>query len=124
MGLRHPDIYGPILDFSGDAAPTMNGSHSDYVKQFLGGAEAQYPAHDPRSLLASRRYPATTSMWLEAGDEEPRKRAQTIAIADAARADQVTVNLVTKPGQHNFDFWRTCVVDSTLWISEQLDLVP
>ncbi|MCU1343814.1 MAG: esterase [Acidimicrobiia bacterium] len=124
VGLRHPDIFGPILDFSGDAGPTMNGSRKDYVNQFLGGDDTRYAEHDPQALLAGRHFPATTALWLEAGDQEPRKKAATVAIADAARADAITVNLVTKPGQHNFDFWRTCVVDSALWIDQRLNLVP
>ena len=122
LGLRHPDLYGTIIDYSGDLGPNTNGNTARYIDRFLAGNPDLYPAHDPTSLLAAHPYPATTALWLEAGTDEPRKQADLVRIAAIARTNNITVELVTKPGRHNFTFWRQCVTDTPDWIGHHLGL--
>ena len=121
IGLRHPDLFGVIVDFSGDVGPNENGSVDRYVTHFLGGDATRYAAHDPMALLAGTPQP-TTAILLEAGDGEPKKKAGQQQLADTARAHGWTVDFVTKPGRHDFTFWRQCVAEAPEWIGRRLGL--
>ena len=121
IGLRHPDLFGVIVDFSGDVGPNENGSVDRYVTHFLGGDGARYAEHDPMVLLAGTPLP-TTTILLEAGDGEPKKKAGQQQLADTARAHGWTVDFVTKPGRHDFTFWRQCVAEAPEWIGRRLGL--
>ena len=119
IGLRNPSVYGPILSLSGDQAPTLNDRHG-YVDRFLGGDDAAYPAHSPIDLLADHAARPATTIYLQAGDQEPTKQRQSVAMAAAAKAAGIPVTLITKPGQHNFDFWRQGIADSIDWLAHAL----
>ena len=121
VGLRHPDLFGVIVDFSGDVGPNVNGSVDRYVTRFLGGDAARYAAHDPMALLGGPP-PSPTAILLEAGDGEPKKKAGQQQLADTARAHGWTVDFVTRPGRHDFTFWRQCIAEAPDWIGRQLGL--
>lgn len=122
IGLRHPDVFGPIVSFSADQSPTYNGRQG-YIDRFLGGDATAYTAHSPIDLLANHAPRPATTIYLAAGDQEPKKQAQTIAMANAARVNGLPLTLVTKPGKHNFDFWRQCLADSAEWVARSLGVI-
>ena len=66
--------------------------------------------------------PSPTAILLEAGDGEPKKKAGQQQLADTARAHGWTVDFVTRPGRHDFTFWRQCVAEAPDWIGRQLGL--
>jgi enterochelin esterase-like enzyme len=120
IGLRHSDVYGPIVAFSPDASPSCDGARDQYITRFLAGDVNAFTTHDPLSLLRGVHAPPTTAIYLEAGYREPSKEAQTMTIAQEAQAAGIPTQLVTKAGRHAFDFWRQCIIDSAPWIGTEL----
>jgi enterochelin esterase-like enzyme len=123
VGLRHPDVFGPILAISADEAPSLDGSQNAYVAHFLHGDPGALAAHSPLALIGDRTPRPHTTVYFESGDGEPAKQRQTIAMAAAARQAGIPTQLVTKPGKHNFDFWKQCIADSAPWVARALGVI-
>ena len=123
IGLRHPDVYGPIVAISADDHPSYDSSGPGYIDQFLQGDAAAFAGHSPLALLSDHTPRPHTTIYFESGDQEPAKQRQAVEMATAARQAGLPALLVTKPGKHNFDFWRTCVADSAPWVAAALGVI-
>lgn len=119
LGLRHSDLFGSFVDFSGDLAPRM-GSSEHSLRTLFGGSVAALRSHDPLTLLATARYP-NTGAWFEvgAGDFDPLTAARRLATA--AGTAGVETHLVVRPGGHNYSFWTVAFGDALPWLAHRLD---
>ena len=96
FGAKHPDVFGSILDISGEIAPSL-GSPSATIRQGFGGSVAAYTSELPLTILAAHHYTDTRAIFTWGGNDSvygpEGKRA-----AAAAQAAGMTVSQFSGPG--------------------------
>jgi enterochelin esterase-like enzyme len=118
LGLRNRFVAATILDFSGFTEPT----HSGGLKALFGRnsgltAAANNPATYARSLTSG---PAMR-VWLDSGSDDRQVKREITSMAATLRADQMTVQLHSRPGGHTYSVWRPALSQSLSWA---LPLLP
>lgn len=118
LGLRHPDRFATLLDFSGLDRPTHHGGIRALFRHPRRGLRAYEIAR-----LARRRPPV--SAWLAVGTADGRT---TRAVRHAARllaANGVDTRLALVPhAHHTWRVWRHCLADAFPWVASRLGLAP
>jgi len=124
LALGHPKEYAAFGNYSGFESPTYQSDNKAQTIQVLfGGSVAAYDAHDPRYLLAHRRYPGLAG-WFEAGAQDAESLPAARTLQRLASAAGIDTCLATPPGAHNFAFWQQAFADSLPWLSWKLQLTP
>jgi len=121
LGLRHPDMFSVIGDFSGDDHPSV---HGGLTKLFgvpewrVARLEAQY---DPRSQLAnwprSRHRPL---IWFSVGRGDHGTRFQVDGLYTMARADGFEAVFTLLGGGHTFRLWRAAFASALPFMADHL----
>ncbi|MCU1351170.1 MAG: esterase [Acidimicrobiales bacterium] len=122
LALRHPDRFGTLLDFSGEAVPTR---HGDPLKPYKGTqAERRRGrrAHDPNLLITSFVRPERLSIWFGVGRNDGKTTEVAQLLAAKARDRGFRTVLDRVPGGHKWSVWRLCFERALPWASEQLGL--
>jgi S-formylglutathione hydrolase FrmB len=98
----HPEIFGSLVDVSGENAPT-NGTLTHTIQIGFGGDAMAYRRATPAWVLAHHRYPAEQA-YFAAGARDAIDRRTMPVMAARARAAGMTTRLRFIPGvRHN---WR------------------
>jgi S-formylglutathione hydrolase FrmB len=121
MGLRHPDEFRVVGDFSGDDHPWATGGLRSLfwgsTQSELQHAESTY---DPRVLLAnwhSKRGPAIAFAIGRSDGLQPKlERLYAAALRDGLPATYATYS-----GGHEFHLWGRCLAGSFAWMVSYLD---
>lgn len=123
VALRNADVYPTFASYSGYATPTLDSAASTLATLFGGSTDAQ-SAHDPATLLGSKRYPGMGG-WFEVGtaDADPLAAERTLS-ALAIKAGIDTCTLEVAGGGHSFDVWSKGFADSLPWLAGRLGLTP
>ncbi|KAA9111184.1 esterase [Microbacterium rhizomatis] len=98
-GSQHPEIWGNLLDVSGNEFPGSETVDATIAKVF-GGDSAAFEAAKPAAVMAAApagSYAGHTAVFTTGGDDG-QFGAGTLANADAARAAGFTVFVETVPG--------------------------
>jgi enterochelin esterase-like enzyme len=114
LGLKHPDVWGTVLSFSGyfDADPKhfaarLWGEHPD---------PAALAAQSPTAIVGSA--PSESVRWkglrvfLGEGENETRETARAQGFAAALRRHGVHCTVQTAQGAHSWDVWRALLPES------------
>ena len=56
FGAKRPDLFGSILDISGELKP-LNGTEANTVSVIFKGNHAAFAAEEPANIMKARRYP-------------------------------------------------------------------
>lgn len=113
LGAAHPELYGTILDISGELVPS-NGSEAHTVTAGFGGDAAAYAAAAPTAILAAHAPYSNLAAIFVVGDGDQRFLPGVHTIADAAARAGVDTRLILSPGTahdwHTVDYaWTTAL---------------
>jgi len=115
IGLRHPDLYGAIGDFSGEEGPSVAGG----VRSLFPGTSVQAQqlaaTYDPAQLLRYWNGPVQPPIWFEVGTNDVNLPA--MAHLDLlARARGFDTHFVAQPAStHSFAAWHDAFHDALPW---------
>lgn len=124
LALRHPDLYAAFADYSGLEGPTVGETMQPALttQQLFGGSTAEYDAHQPAKLLATKRYPGMGG-WFEVGSIDTGPLAAQQKLVPPARAAGITTCAAVIPnGNHDFETWTQTFRDSLPWLAARLRL--
>lgn len=99
LGAGRPDLFGSLVDVSGERAP-LNGTVAHTIAVGFGGSSARYAAAAPFRLLAAHHYPATRAFFA-AGALDTDYGPVAPSMAAHARAAGMAVQLRRLPGLHH-----------------------
>lgn len=97
LGAKYPELFGGILDISGQLAP-HRGSVSATIHDAFGGSAARYQAASPLGLLAAGAPYRDTVAVFVSGQNDARFAPAAVTVAQAAVAAGMTVHSVLSPG--------------------------
>ncbi|WP_022884927.1 alpha/beta hydrolase [Glaciibacter superstes] len=96
FGSKYPDVWGNILDISGDAYAGAEDS-DQVLKEIFGGDQAAYDAVKPVNILAAGSYPDTTAIFT-VGADDGTFQPDAKAVSDAAAAAGMNTTYYEVPG--------------------------
>jgi enterochelin esterase-like enzyme len=97
FGTGFPDLFGTIVDMSGEARPA-DGSRQQTIDRGFGGDEAAYEAADPSTIMQRNAPYADTVAIIATGQYDQRYGPQADRIAAEATAAGITVVRQVVPG--------------------------
>lgn len=97
LGAGHPELFGSILDVSGELVPS-NGSMRHTVQAGFGGSIARYEAAMPLRVLTSTGPYADTRAIFAVGQDDSRYAPYQVTVAAAATAAGMKVTTLEIPG--------------------------
>jgi enterochelin esterase-like enzyme len=102
-GLRHPDVFGSVLDLSGFDRPTHRGG---VRALYDGDAVARARADSPGVYARSLRPDPPVFVWLGFGAQDGATAPGLRRLDADLRAAGFPVRLLVRPGFHTFRVWR------------------
>ncbi|MCU1570011.1 MAG: hypothetical protein JWR33_752 [Naasia sp.] len=97
LGAGHPELFGSVIDVSGEEAPSLGG-RTVTIDQGFGGDEAAYLAATPAGLLAAHApYPDSWALFA-AGEADSAYSASMRAVAARAASAGMRVEIDVSPG--------------------------
>jgi len=124
MGLRHPELFSVVGDFSGDDHPWISGG---LRKLFWGQTMSQLAraerAYDPRVLLAHWHSTDAPLIFFTSGSSD-HVLAKMQRLVLEARRDHIAATLTVLSGGHTFWFWSRSFAITMPWITQRLDVPP
>lgn len=88
FGAKHPEIFGSILDISGEIGPSL-GSPALTLKVGFGGDQAFYDREQPLFILSQHHYPDTVAIFTS-GSKDTYYGAEVSTAEAAAKAAGMT----------------------------------
>jgi len=120
IGLRHPDLYGAIGDFSGEEGPSVPGGLQRLFAGTVQQAEQQAALYNPAVLLKHWNDPVRPPIWFEVGTDDITAHAMT-SLDRLALADGFDTRFVVQQGaDHGFASWRDALRDSLPWFAHMM----
>ncbi|WP_407343596.1 alpha/beta hydrolase [Pengzhenrongella phosphoraccumulans] len=102
---KHPDLWGNVLDISGEEFPGAEHA-AKTLSQIFGGKQSAYDAQKPIVVLAHHTYPDTTAIFTASVDD-PVYVAAAKKVSAAAQAAGMRATYVELPsGGHTVDTLR------------------
>ncbi|MEJ4090894.1 alpha/beta hydrolase-fold protein [Corynebacterium sanguinis] len=118
---NHPEAYGSVLDFSGEAEPNV-GSHAETVQEIFGGSEEAFQKVNAATLLDKARgtsyYDGIVGRFV-AGEDDEMSTAALSHLNDLARAAGMDTTYDTVPGSHSYQVWRVAFRDNLDFVAER-----
>lgn len=99
LGAKHPDVFGNILDISGEEYPGAEDPAGNLAAVFNGN-EAAYDAQKPVNILARTTYKDTTAIFTVGGNDRTYIPAAEIVSAAAEKAGMATTYYVVPNAGH------------------------
>jgi enterochelin esterase-like enzyme len=120
LGAAHPDIFGSLVDISGEMAPTIG---ADTVQAAFGGSQAQYAAAFPAAIMEAMSPYADMTGYFCAGEDDAQYRPQVEQVEAAARASGMATRLSMSPGtSHDWGTVQWCVQDALPELGQRLGI--
>lgn len=120
LGSGHPDLFGSLVDISGEVAPTIG---ADTVQDAFDGSQAEYAAAFPAALMEARQPYADTTALFCAGADDAQYRPQVEQVEAAARAAGMTTRISASPGTaHDWGTVQWCVGDALPTLGARLGI--
>lgn len=120
MGLRHPDLFRAVGDFSGDDHPWISGG---LKRLFWGTTPSELlraeQSYDPRAILSSWHSTDAPAMAFCSGRNDhvlPKMRRLVVL----ARRDHITTTLEVFSGGHTFWLWNHSFAWAMPWMMRYL----
>ncbi|MBG6058300.1 enterochelin esterase-like enzyme [Cryobacterium sp. MP_M5] len=106
LGAAHPELYGTVLDISGELAPKA-GNPQQTVQAGFAGSAAAYAAAAPSAILAAHAPYQALHIIFAVGGDDTRYIAWTNTLKAAAERAGATTDLLVSPGTAHD--WHTVV---------------
>lgn len=106
LGAEHPDLFGTILDISGELVP-KSGSTAQTIQAGFAGSAAAYAAAAPSAVLAAHAPYRSLRIVFAVGGDDTRYMTWTNTLREAADRAGVSTDLVVSPGTAHD--WHTVV---------------
>jgi len=120
MGLRHPDLFRVVGDFSGDDHPWISGGLKPL---FWGTTQSQLlraeQSYDPRAILARWHASDAPAIMFSSGRSDPVLPKMNRLI-NAARRDHINTTLNVFSGGHTFWLWNESFAWALPWMMQHL----
>lgn len=97
FGAGHPDLFGSIVDVSGELGPS-NGTEAETIARGFSGDRAAYEAAQPQALLAAHAPYADSAAFFAVGQADATFTQFFHANSDAAEKAGMTVERYVSPG--------------------------
>ena len=119
IGLRHPDLYSAIGDFSGEEGPSVSGGARSLFTGSRQQADQQAAQYDPAVLLRQWDRSVRPPIWFEVGTHDITSHAMA-SLDLMARADGFDTHFVIQQGtDHGFASWRDAIRDALPWFANR-----
>ncbi|MGV8965811.1 MAG: alpha/beta hydrolase-fold protein [Cellulomonas sp.] len=102
---KHPELWGNVLDISGEEYPGAEHAAKTLVQNF-GGNQSAYDAQKPIAILSHHTYPDTTAVFTASIDDPVYVAAAQKVSAAATVAGMDTTNIQLPSGGHTVDTLR------------------
>jgi enterochelin esterase-like enzyme len=99
LGALHPELFGNIVDVSGELQPDL-GSVDATVEVGFGGDQTAYEAAKPVNLLRAGSFPDSVALFASGSEDEPYLSASRTLEAAAAKAGMTTDLFVSQGTGH------------------------
>ncbi|TFB87414.1 esterase [Cryobacterium algoricola] len=96
FGAKHPDVFGSLLDISGEIEPSL-GAESATLRNGFAGNQAAYDVEKPVNIMKAHHY---TDMYaiFTSGEKDPTYTAEATTAEAAAKTAGMTTVRLTGPG--------------------------
>ena len=122
IGLRHPDLYGAIGDFSGEGGPSVRGGPQRLFAGTAQQAAQQATQYNPAMLLKHWDDRVRPPIWFEVGTNDITAHAMT-SLDLLALADGFNTHFVVQQGtDHSFASWRDAFRDALPWFANLMSM--
>ena len=122
FGAARPQLFGSIVDISGQTAPTV-GSLQNTIRDGFGGSKARYEAAIPRNIMAANGPYLHTLALFGYGAGDTRYGPQARAIASEAKAAGMETHVFVSPGTaHDWHTVNFALKASLTLVSERWGL--
>ena len=97
LGAGHPELFGSILDISGELEPKV-GSPAETIAAGFGGSAADYDAAKPLSIIAAHAPYADMVGVFAAGALDTKYTPWVATVAAAAKSAGMSTTVLSSPG--------------------------
>jgi S-formylglutathione hydrolase FrmB len=122
LSLRHPDLFTGFVDIGGDIRPNLGSGHrreDAAVRALFGGDRAAWAAHDPVSILDSRRFDGLAG-WFVAGSADRPAKQNDAVLVPAARAAGIDARYLSPHGHHSFQLVAAVTPTALAWLADRV----
>lgn len=102
FGAKHPDVFGSIVDISGEIGPSL-GSVATTIRLGFGGNEAAYAAEQPLTIMKANHYIDTLAVFTDGSTDTYYGPEGAAAEAAAKAAGMTTARFVGQGIGHRAD---------------------
>ncbi|MFE4541985.1 alpha/beta hydrolase [Arthrobacter sp. NPDC056727] len=102
FGAKRPDLFGSILDISGELKP-LNGTEAHTVAVIFKGNHAAFAAEEPANIMKARRYPDELAIFTSGSLDRVYGAQAATAAQDAKAAGMRTRSFVGSGVGHRGD---------------------
>jgi S-formylglutathione hydrolase FrmB len=120
LGLKHPDVFSVVLDFSGDTHPDVDDLPGGIKELFGADFQQQVDANSPDKYYTSLNSSSGPAIWMDCGTADTQVLAQMEAFAPKLLAKGFTVEVHSRPGSHSWATWTAALQDALPWAAQKL----
>lgn len=114
IGLRHPDVFGSIVDLSGLDRPTHSGGTAALFGPGPAGLAAE-AANDPSRYVPKLPSGLPVRVWLDAGRSDSSVLPGMMRMNSLLEERNIVHRLTTRPGSHTYHVWRPALRQALQW---------
>jgi enterochelin esterase-like enzyme len=115
LGLRHPDVFGAIVDMSGLDRPTHSGGVAALFGKGPVGA-AMAAANDPSQYVGRLPTHLPVRVWLDAGRSDHTVLTEMTRLDRELRGRDIEARLTIRAGSHTYHVWRPALRAGLRWV--------
>ncbi|AWF99933.1 alpha/beta hydrolase [Clavibacter michiganensis] len=118
LGSASPDLFGAIVDISGETAPTIG---APTVDEGFGGSQSRYKAAFPAAIMAAQAPYEDMAGFFCVGSDDLQYRPAVEQMEIAARSANMQTRLSESPGtSHDWGTVQWCVRDVLSSLAQRL----
>ena len=115
LGLKHPDLFSVVLDFSGETKPVADTLPGGLQELFGANWQQQADANDPAKYWNTLNNSRGPAIWMDVGTGDTQILADMKTLAPLLQSKGFTVEIHTRPGAHDFTTWGNGLADALPW---------
>ncbi len=115
LGLKHPDLFSTVLDFSGDTEPVVDTLPGGLPDLFGPNYQPAVDANTPAKYLNTLNPARGPAIWMDVGASDAGSLGQISALVPKLKAKGFTVEFHTRPGDHDFTTFTNGLREALPW---------
>jgi S-formylglutathione hydrolase FrmB len=115
LGLKHPDVFSTVLDFSGDTEPVVDTLPGGLPDLFGPNYQPAVDANTPAKYLSTLNPARGPAIWMDVGASDAGSMKQMSTLVPLLKAKGFTVEFHTRPGEHDFKTFGNGLADALPW---------